>query len=365
MVGFRGCKCTFLGHVELLINQHSQVFLLRAALNPFSAQPVFVLEIAPTRVQDLALGLVELHEVCMGPLLKPVKVPLDGTPSLQHVDCTTQLGVISKLAEGALNPTVPVADKDRPLRNVTHHWSPLGHGAIDCNSLSVTIQPIPYPLSGPSVKSISLQFRDKDVVRDSLKCFAQVQGSILRYSTKQIPEEAKVCSPEVQGSELAVHPPWCPKDLELHCFMVTVAKAALELHIPHQPLLVGQNKVQHSTSPHWLLCHLEKEVINTFQELPGLLMPCCVVPTTDIGAELHALQLVTDIEGDILSLSPLPVLPKEPVSFHSNSPVIGAIPPRLHDASKIIALQTAPGCTIGAHVKQQQRIIVGGLYEAW
>ncbi|KAF1477619.1 FERM domain-containing protein 3, partial [Megadyptes antipodes antipodes] len=91
----------------------------------------------------------------------------------------------------------------------------------------------------------------------------------------QIPEEAKVCSPEVQGSELAVCSPRCPKDLELHHFMVTAAQAALELHIPHQPLLVGENKVQHSTSPCWLLYHLEKEVtISAFQEPPGLLMPC-------------------------------------------------------------------------------------------
>ncbi|KAK4822575.1 hypothetical protein QYF61_017161 [Mycteria americana] len=106
------------------------------------------------------------------------------------------------------------------------------------------------------------------------------------YSTKQIPEEDKVCSPEVQSSELAVRPPWCPKDPELRHFMVTAARAALEFHIPHQPLLAGDNKVQHNTSPHWLLYHLEKEVIiNTFQEPPGLLMPCCVVPPTDIGIE--------------------------------------------------------------------------------
>ncbi|KAK4821719.1 LOW QUALITY PROTEIN: hypothetical protein QYF61_000262 [Mycteria americana] len=104
----------------------------KAALNPFSAQPVFVLGIALTHVQDLALGLVDLHEVCMGP---PLLVPLDGMPSLQHVDRTTQLGVIGKLDEGALNPTVHVANKGvkqhqsqyRPLRSTTHHWSPLGH----------------------------------------------------------------------------------------------------------------------------------------------------------------------------------------------------------------------------------------------
>ncbi|KAK4824031.1 hypothetical protein QYF61_009622 [Mycteria americana] len=261
-VGFLGWKCTLLGRVELLINQHPQVLLLKASLNPFSTQPVFVLGIALTHVQDLALGLAELHEVGTGPNLKPVKVPLDGTPSLQRVDCTTWLGVISKLAEGALSPTVYVIDKD--VKQCRHQ-------AVDHNSLSATIQPTPYPASGASVKSMSLQFRDKD-------------GCIPWYPTKQIPEQAKACSPEVQGIELAVRPPWCPKDIELHHFMVTTAKAALEIHFPHQPLFVGENTLQNSMSPRWLLYHLEKEVIiNTFQEPHGLLMPCCVVPPTDIG----------------------------------------------------------------------------------
>jgi len=84
-------------------NQYPHILFLRAALNPSFAQPVFVLGIAPTQVQDLALGLVELHEVHTGPPLKPVRVPLDGMPSLQRVDHTTHLGVISKFAEGALN----------------------------------------------------------------------------------------------------------------------------------------------------------------------------------------------------------------------------------------------------------------------
>lgn len=42
-------------------------------------------------------------------------------------------------------------------------------------TLSVTIQTTPYPLSGPSFRSPSLQFRDKDIMGDSIKCFAQVQ----------------------------------------------------------------------------------------------------------------------------------------------------------------------------------------------
>jgi len=105
-VGLLGCQSTLLGHVDLLVNQHP-LTTLRAALNPLYAQPVFVLGIALTQVQDLALGLVEPREVHTGPPLKLVRVPLDGFLSLQHVDHTTQL-----VAEGALNPTVHVADKD-------------------------------------------------------------------------------------------------------------------------------------------------------------------------------------------------------------------------------------------------------------
>ena len=89
-------------HVEVLINQHPQLLLSRAVLNAFSTQPVFVLGIAPNQVQDLTFGLIELHGVCIGPSLKLVKVPLGGIPSLQLVDCTTQLRIICRLAEGAL-----------------------------------------------------------------------------------------------------------------------------------------------------------------------------------------------------------------------------------------------------------------------
>jgi len=66
-VGLLGCRCTLVGHVELLVNQHPQVLLIRATLTPFSAQPAFVLGIALTHAQDLAIGLVELHEVLTGP----------------------------------------------------------------------------------------------------------------------------------------------------------------------------------------------------------------------------------------------------------------------------------------------------------
>jgi len=86
-------------------------------------------------VQDLALDLVEPHKVRMGPPIKPVKVPLDVIRSLQHVDCTTQLGGVGELAEDTFNPTVHVASKDVKqccshywsLRNTACHWSPAEH----------------------------------------------------------------------------------------------------------------------------------------------------------------------------------------------------------------------------------------------
>ena len=57
-------------------------------------------------MQDPALGLVEPHAAGMVPPLQVIQVPLDAIPSLRRVDCSTQLGVTGKLAEGALDPAV-------------------------------------------------------------------------------------------------------------------------------------------------------------------------------------------------------------------------------------------------------------------
>ncbi|NXY70185.1 CFA99 protein, partial [Glareola pratincola] len=46
---------------------------------------------------------------------------------------------------------------------------------VERYSLSAVTQPVPYALSGPFIKYTSLQFRDENVVWESVKCFAQVQ----------------------------------------------------------------------------------------------------------------------------------------------------------------------------------------------
>ncbi|PKU41682.1 hypothetical protein llap_8014 [Limosa lapponica baueri] len=79
----------------------------RAAL-----QPIFVHGIELTHMQDPALGLVELHEFDTDSPVKLVQVPLDDILSLQPVNHSMQLGVVSKFAEGALNPNIHVTNKD-------------------------------------------------------------------------------------------------------------------------------------------------------------------------------------------------------------------------------------------------------------
>jgi len=66
---------------------------------------VLIAGVAVTHLQDLSLGLVEPHEVHIGPLLELVNVSLDGILSIWCVHCTTKLGVICKVAEVALDIT--------------------------------------------------------------------------------------------------------------------------------------------------------------------------------------------------------------------------------------------------------------------
>lgn len=78
--------------------------LFRIALNLYAPQSVFVFRIGLIQVQDLALGFIDFHKSLLGLCLQPVQSPQDGIPSLQHVDFTSQLVVVCRLTEGALNP---------------------------------------------------------------------------------------------------------------------------------------------------------------------------------------------------------------------------------------------------------------------
>lgn len=151
MIGFLDCRCALLAHIHFFIQQHSQVLLLRDALNPLIAQPILMFRIALTQLNNLAPDLAELHEVntsqaCQGPsgwhLFPPTCWPHYSTwyhPETKrrctdsHCPCHQQRSQIIQTLE----------------RHFCY-WSSPGHWTID-NSLNATIQTVPYTLSSPLI----------------------------------------------------------------------------------------------------------------------------------------------------------------------------------------------------------------------
>ncbi|KAK4828649.1 hypothetical protein QYF61_000297 [Mycteria americana] len=144
---------------------------------------------------------------------------------------------------------------------LTFSWSSATKGTFQLRLLP--LRAIEIPLDGSITLwhiSHSSQFGVTCKLAEGTLC-PIIQGLIPWDSFKQIFEEDKVCSPEVLGCELAFHAPPCPQEPELHHLMVTAAKAAFDLHIPSEPIVVGEYEIQQSTPSHWLFYHLEEEVI--------------------------------------------------------------------------------------------------------
>jgi len=93
-------------HVQHFIHQYTKILPGRVTLKRLQTC------LGLPQVQQLALGLVEPHLVHVGPLLEPVKLPLDGISPFYCASCTTQLDVICKLAENVLDLLIWVIDKD-------------------------------------------------------------------------------------------------------------------------------------------------------------------------------------------------------------------------------------------------------------
>ena len=89
-----------------------------------------------TIVQDLTLGLVELHPVGLNPAWLDPSVQTFLTSS--RFDASCQVGVICRLTEDALNALIQVINKDidqaktqyQLLGSATHDQSPSGFNSI-------------------------------------------------------------------------------------------------------------------------------------------------------------------------------------------------------------------------------------------
>jgi len=55
---------------------------------------------------------MKLIQLGLGPSSQPVQITLQTLPNLKQINTPTQLGVICKVSEGALNPLIQIIDKD-------------------------------------------------------------------------------------------------------------------------------------------------------------------------------------------------------------------------------------------------------------
>ncbi|KAK4810530.1 LOW QUALITY PROTEIN: hypothetical protein QYF61_004493 [Mycteria americana] len=179
-IGFLGHLGTLLAHIQAAVNQHSQVLFCLAAFQPLFPKPVALHGVAVA--QDLALGLVEPHTIDLGPSNQPVQVPLQSLPTLKQINTPTQLGVICKLTEGALDPFIHIIDKDikqnwpqhRALGNTACDRPPTGVNSIHHHSLGPAIQPVLYPAKSTPVQAMSSQFLQENAVGNRVKGFTEV-----------------------------------------------------------------------------------------------------------------------------------------------------------------------------------------------
>ncbi|KAK4809954.1 hypothetical protein QYF61_002911 [Mycteria americana] len=181
-IGFLGHLGTLLAHIQAAVNQHPQVLLCQAALQPLFPKPVALHEVAVAQVQDLALGLVKPHTIDLSPSIQPVQVPLQSLPTLQQINTPTQLRVVCKLTESTLDPFVQIIDKDvkqnwpqhRALGNTTCDRPPTGVNSIHHHSLGPAIQPVLYPAKSTPVQAMSSQFLQDNAVGNHVKGFTEV-----------------------------------------------------------------------------------------------------------------------------------------------------------------------------------------------
>ncbi|KAK4828029.1 LOW QUALITY PROTEIN: hypothetical protein QYF61_022806 [Mycteria americana] len=162
-IGFLGHLGTLLAHIQL---------------TPLFPKPVALHGVAVAQVQDLAHSLVEPHTIDLGPSILPVQ----SFPLLKQINTPTQLGVICKLTEGALDPLVQIIDKDikqnwpqhRALGNTACDRPPTGVNSIHHHSLGLAIQPVLNPVKSTPVQAMSSQFLQENGVGNRVKGFTEV-----------------------------------------------------------------------------------------------------------------------------------------------------------------------------------------------
>ena len=95
---------------------HPSIITLRvlshqAAFQPLFPKPVALCGVVVTQVENWHFSW--LNFIQLGPIqiVQPVQIPLQSLPALKNISPPTQLVVVCKLTEGALNPPGRIIDK--------------------------------------------------------------------------------------------------------------------------------------------------------------------------------------------------------------------------------------------------------------
>ncbi|KAK4828264.1 hypothetical protein QYF61_024871 [Mycteria americana] len=177
-IGLLGRLGTLLAHIQAAVNKHPQVLLCQAAFQPLFPKPVALHGVAVAQVQDPALGLVKPHTIHPSPSIQPVQVPLQSLPTLQQINTPTQLGVVCKLTESALDPFVQIIDKDvkqnwpqhRALGNTACDWPPTGFNSIHHHPLGPAVQPVLYPAKSNQFLYSRKQYHSSITFNEEASC---------------------------------------------------------------------------------------------------------------------------------------------------------------------------------------------------
>ncbi|KAK4831743.1 LOW QUALITY PROTEIN: hypothetical protein QYF61_018873 [Mycteria americana] len=192
-------------------------------------------------------------------LLNPIQLTLahrsslSSLPTLKQINTPTQLGVICKLTEGALNPLIQIIDKDikqnwpqhRALGNTACDRPPTGVNSIHHHSLGPAIQPVLYPAKSTPVQAMSSQFLQENAPVPMLD---NPFGEDIFPNIQSKP-------PLVQLEAISSHPITCYLGEETNTHLATTSfQVVVESNkVSPQPLLLQTKQPQF---PHPLLIRL-------------------------------------------------------------------------------------------------------------
>ncbi|KAF4794145.1 hypothetical protein TURU_104861 [Turdus rufiventris] len=139
-----GHQGTLLAHVQSA-DRYSQVPFCLGTVQPHHPQPVILQGVIVAKMQDLALGVIKPHPTGLCPSIQLVQVSLQSPPTFQQIDSCSQISVICKFTNEALNSLIHVINKnieqDRLPDRLTDPWgTPLVTGPqLDAAPFTTTL----------------------------------------------------------------------------------------------------------------------------------------------------------------------------------------------------------------------------------